>query len=127
MHIEVTRYRKPDGYLTRYWSVMVNGELLAVTLYRKGAESVAQAMNKLIMETKPDSPQSQLGQQHASQAETTKNAPSVPKPAPSRTDSLPLDQTTETMLPLPESESARRKRRRKGLLRKILGDCPFVF
>lgn len=44
MKVEVTRYRKPDGYLTRHWSVLVNGELLAVTLYRKGAEAVARAI-----------------------------------------------------------------------------------
>jgi len=39
MNIEVTRYRT-----TRYWSVMVNGELLAVTVYRKGARAVADAL-----------------------------------------------------------------------------------
>ena len=44
MKIEVTRYRKPDGYATRFWSVTVNGELLAVTVYRKGAEAVALAI-----------------------------------------------------------------------------------
>lgn len=44
MNVEVTRYRKPDGYATRYWSVMVNGELLAVTVYRKGAVAVARAI-----------------------------------------------------------------------------------
>lgn len=44
MKIEVAKYRKPDGYATRYWSVLVNGELLAVTLYRKGAEAVARAI-----------------------------------------------------------------------------------
>jgi hypothetical protein len=44
MTIEVLKYRKPDGYATRYWSVIVNGELLAVTLYRKGAEAVARAI-----------------------------------------------------------------------------------
>jgi len=44
MKIEVTRYRKPDGYATRFWSVTVNGELLAVTVYRKGAEAVARAI-----------------------------------------------------------------------------------
>lgn len=44
MKVEVERYRKPDGYATRYWSVLVNGELLAVTLYRKGAEAVARAI-----------------------------------------------------------------------------------
>jgi len=37
MKIGVTRYRKPDGYATRFWSVTVNGELLAVTVYRNGA------------------------------------------------------------------------------------------
>ena len=41
MKVEVLKYRKPDGYATRYWSVIVDGELLAVTLYRKGAEAVA--------------------------------------------------------------------------------------
>ena len=46
MKVEVTRYRKPGGYLTRYWSVLVNGELLAVTLYRKGAVAVARAITK---------------------------------------------------------------------------------
>jgi hypothetical protein len=45
MKVEVTRHRKPDGYATRYWSVVVNGELLAVTLYRKGALAVARALN----------------------------------------------------------------------------------
>ena len=48
IHIEITRYLKPDGYATRYWSVMVNGELLVVTVYRKGAEAVAQAITDLI-------------------------------------------------------------------------------
>ena len=44
MKVEVTRYRKPDGYATRYWAVIVDGELLAVTVYRKGAEAVARAL-----------------------------------------------------------------------------------
>ena len=44
MRIEVTRYRKPDGYPSRYWAVLVDGDLLAVTLYRKGAEAVARAL-----------------------------------------------------------------------------------
>jgi hypothetical protein len=44
MKVEVAKYRKLDGYATRYWSVTVNGELLAVTLYRKGAEAVARAI-----------------------------------------------------------------------------------
>ncbi len=44
MKVEVEKYRKPDGYATRYWSVWVNGELLAVTVYRKGAQAVANAI-----------------------------------------------------------------------------------
>ena len=44
MKVEVLKYRKPDGYATRYWSVIVDGELLAVTLYRKGAVAVARAI-----------------------------------------------------------------------------------
>ena len=36
--IEVKRYRKPDGYPTRYWGMYVDGELLAVVLYRKGRD-----------------------------------------------------------------------------------------
>lgn len=48
MKVAVEKYRKPDGYLTRYWSVMVDGELLAVTLYRKGAEAVARAITNPI-------------------------------------------------------------------------------
>jgi hypothetical protein len=44
MKIEVTRYLKPDGYPSRYWAVMIDGELLVVTLYRKGAEAVAIAL-----------------------------------------------------------------------------------
>lgn len=44
MKVEVTRFRKRDGYPTRHWAVMVDGELLAVTLYLKGAEAVAAAL-----------------------------------------------------------------------------------
>jgi hypothetical protein len=44
MKVAVEKYRKPDGFATRYWSVWVNGELLAVTLYRKGAQAVATAI-----------------------------------------------------------------------------------
>lgn len=39
--IEVKRYRKPDGYPSRYWGVYVDGALLAVVLYRKGAMAIA--------------------------------------------------------------------------------------
>lgn len=41
MIVEVKRYRKSDGWTTRYWAVYVDEELLAVVLYRKGAEAVA--------------------------------------------------------------------------------------
>lgn len=44
MKVEVSRYRKPDGFPTRYWAVFIDGELLAVTLYRKGAVVVARAL-----------------------------------------------------------------------------------
>ena len=44
MKVEVAKYRKPDGFATRYWSVSGDGELLAGTLYRKGAEAVARAI-----------------------------------------------------------------------------------
>lgn len=44
MNVSVEKYRKADGYVTRYWSVKVDGELLAVTLYRKGAVAVAKAI-----------------------------------------------------------------------------------
>ncbi len=44
MKIEVAKYRKPDGWPTRHWAVFVNGDLLAVTLYRKGALAVAAAL-----------------------------------------------------------------------------------
>ncbi len=47
MKVEVTRFRKRDGYPTRHWAVTVDGELLAVTLYRKGAEAVAAALTAL--------------------------------------------------------------------------------
>ena len=41
MNVEVKRYRKDDGYPTRYWAVYVDGELLAVVVYRKGAAAIA--------------------------------------------------------------------------------------
>lgn len=52
MKVEVTRYRKRDGWPTRHWAVFVNGDLLAVTLYRKGALAVAAALTGL-NETRP--------------------------------------------------------------------------
>ncbi len=39
--IEVKPYLKADGFRTRYWAVYVDGELLAVVLYRKGAQAIA--------------------------------------------------------------------------------------
>lgn len=47
MRAEVTRYYKASGRPTRYWAVKVDGELLAVTLYRKGAEAVAATINAM--------------------------------------------------------------------------------
>jgi hypothetical protein len=47
MKVEVARYRKPDGWLTRHWAVFVNGDLLAVTVYRKGALAVAATITGL--------------------------------------------------------------------------------
>jgi hypothetical protein len=47
--IEVKRYCKPDGYPTRYWAVYINCELLAVVVYRKGADAIAE----LLMRTSP--------------------------------------------------------------------------
>jgi len=47
MKVEVTRYRKPDGFVTRHWAVLVDGDLLAVTLYRKGAQAVAAALTSM--------------------------------------------------------------------------------
>ena len=36
-------------YGSRYWAVWLDGQLLAVTLYKKGAQSVASAITKLSM------------------------------------------------------------------------------
>lgn len=47
MKVDVARYRKSDGYSTRHWAVFVNGDLLAVTLYRKGALAVARTLTDL--------------------------------------------------------------------------------
>ena len=51
MDIQVARYRKPGGFETRFWSVTVDGELLAVTVYRRGAEAVARAIDTLTRRT----------------------------------------------------------------------------
>ena len=44
--VEVRRYRRSDGWLSRYWAVYVDGELLAVVLYRKGALAIAAALRR---------------------------------------------------------------------------------
>ncbi len=53
MKVEVTRYRKPDGYASRYWAVMVDGELLAVTVYRRGSVAVANLIQDVQYPTDP--------------------------------------------------------------------------
>ncbi len=40
--IEIRKYRQ-----TRFWAVYVDGELLAVTVYRKGAEAIAALIRKM--------------------------------------------------------------------------------
>jgi hypothetical protein len=61
MNVDVARYRKADGYQTRFWSVTVDGELLAVTVYRRGAQAVANALTTLTRDphvtTLKDAPQ----------------------------------------------------------------------
>ena len=42
MNIKITRYRR-----SRHWAVYVDGHLLAVTVYRKGAEAVADMILRL--------------------------------------------------------------------------------
>jgi len=39
--IEVTRYRR-----TRFWAVWLDHELLAVTVYRKGAEAIVRELER---------------------------------------------------------------------------------
>ena len=43
---EVRKYRKPDGYATRYWGIYIDGELLALVLYRKGAQAIADLIER---------------------------------------------------------------------------------
>jgi hypothetical protein len=45
--IEIKPYHKADGYRTRHWAVYVDGELLAVVLYRKGAMAIAEMLMKI--------------------------------------------------------------------------------
>ncbi len=37
----VTRYFAKGSYATRFWAIYLNGELLTVTVYRKGAIAIA--------------------------------------------------------------------------------------
>lgn len=73
-----------------------------------------------VMATESAFPRNQQETPRGTQAEPPKDASNIGE---FRT----LDQPAETMHLLPEPESARKKRKRKGLLRKILGDCPFIF
>lgn len=43
--VEVKRYVKPDGWVSRYWAIYVGGELLAVVLYKKGAVAIADRLS----------------------------------------------------------------------------------
>ena len=45
--IEVKPYLKADGYRTRYWAVYVDGELLAVVVYRQGAQAIADMLARV--------------------------------------------------------------------------------
>ena len=66
MKVEVTRYLKSDGYPSRYWAVMIDGELLAVTVYRKGAEAVADALTHPHVTILQDSTEAGTGPDNAS-------------------------------------------------------------
>lgn len=37
---------KPDGYATRYWGIYIDGELLAVVLYRKGTVAIGELITR---------------------------------------------------------------------------------
>lgn len=116
MLIKVGPYMKPDGFKTRHWAVYVDGGLLTVTLYRKGANAVAEFIQTLLDTMKPnDAPKRKSRGKKAStptQGFVTSGAPSV-------------SEGSWNAFPKPEPEAARRKRRKKGLLRKILGESPF--
>ena len=46
-HVEVKRYARADGWLTRYWAVYLEGRLLAVVVYKKGAMAIAETIETL--------------------------------------------------------------------------------
>lgn len=82
MKVEVTRYRKPDGYATRYWAVLVDGELLAVMLYRKGAEAVARFLEDLQSHDHSARPEPYAGCEHPA----ARNRAAEDAPAPRHRD-----------------------------------------
>lgn len=45
--IEVRRYVRPDGWVSRYWAVYIEGELLAVVLYKRGARAIADRLESV--------------------------------------------------------------------------------
>jgi len=45
--IEVRPYLKADGWKTKYWGVYVDGSLLGLTVYKKGALAIAALLNEL--------------------------------------------------------------------------------
>jgi hypothetical protein len=50
--IEITRYG------TRNWAVWLDGELLAVTVYKKGATAVVNTITRLLLRSRTVAPQS---------------------------------------------------------------------
>lgn len=42
----VERYVTPSGRTTRFWAILVDGELLAVVVYKKGAAEILKRLNK---------------------------------------------------------------------------------
>jgi hypothetical protein len=51
--ITVGRYRKPDGFPSRNFAILFDGDLLAVTVYRKGAEAVRLKFMEVLGGTAP--------------------------------------------------------------------------
>ena len=46
--VSVSRYRKAGGYPTRYFAIHLDGNLLACTVYKKGAEAVRTKLLELM-------------------------------------------------------------------------------
>ena len=51
--IEVRRYVRADGWATRHWAVYDGGELLAVVVYKKGAQAIADRIRDLTLALGP--------------------------------------------------------------------------